>query len=91
MTADYKHATVFVSVLGDELVRKGLLNALRGASGVLRGELGRRKTFNSVPELHFKYDESIERGAEMFELLERVKREDAAKAAETAAASPEAE
>jgi ribosome-binding factor A len=82
VTADYKQALVFVSVLGGDQVRKDILNALRGAAGVLRGELGRRKTFNSVPELHFKYDDSIERGAHMFEVLERVRREDAERAAQ---------
>ena len=95
VTADYKQATVYVSVLGDAQARKDILNALRGAAGPLRGELGRRKAFNSVPELHFKYDESLERGAQMFELLERVRREDAEKAAEAsvplASEQPEAE
>ncbi|MBV9851707.1 MAG: 30S ribosome-binding factor RbfA [Armatimonadetes bacterium] len=90
VSADYKHATVYVSVLGDQQARKDSLNALRGASGVLRGELGRRKTFNTVPELHFKYDESLERGAHMFEVLERIKREDAAREARPLA-EPEAE
>lgn len=77
VTTDLKHATVFVSVLGDEKARKDELNALRGAAGLLRFELGRTKAFNSVPELHFKYDEAIERGSHMFEVLERIKREDA--------------
>jgi ribosome-binding factor A len=89
VTADYKQATVYVSVLGDAQARKDILNALRGAAGPLRGELGRRKAFNSVPELHFKYDESLERGAQMFELLERVRREDAEKAAQATSEEPE--
>ena len=89
VTADYKHATVYVSILGDEQARRDALNALRGAGGVLRGELGRRKHFNTVPELHFKYDESLERGAQMFELLERVRREDAERAAQAPPAEPE--
>ena len=91
VSADYKHALVFVSVLGDQQARKDILNALRGASGVLRGELGRRKTFNTVPELHFKYDESIERGTHMFEVLERVRREDAERVVPADPALPEAE
>lgn len=77
VSTDLKHATVYVSVLGDEKARKDELNALRGAAGVLRGELGRRKIFNSVPELSFKYDEAIERGSRMFEMLERIRQEDA--------------
>jgi len=77
VSADLKHATVFVSFLGDEKAIKDGINALRGASGVLRGELGRSKAFKSVPDLSFRYDEAIVRGSHMFEVLERVKREDA--------------
>jgi ribosome-binding factor A len=77
VTADYKHATVYVSVLGDAAAREHELSALRGAAGMLRGELGRRKAFITVPELHFKYDESVERGARVFEVLEKIRREDA--------------
>jgi ribosome-binding factor A len=79
VSQDLKHATVFVSVFGDEQARKDILNALRGATGVMRGELGRRKVLKSVPELSFKYDEAIERGSHMFEVLERIRREDAAR------------
>src|SRR5579875_634371 len=57
VSPDLKYATVYVSVLGDQKVRRDTLNALHGAAGVLRAELGRRKAFKSVPELHFRYDE----------------------------------
>jgi ribosome-binding factor A len=79
VSTDLKHATVYVSVFGDEKARKDELTALRGAAGHLRGELGRRKIFNSVPELSFKYDDALERGSHMFEVLERIKQEDAAR------------
>jgi ribosome-binding factor A len=79
VTADYKGATVYVSVLGGEEARRDKLNLLRGASGVLREELKRSKAFINVPSLTFKYDEAIERGSHMFEVLEQVKREDAAR------------
>lgn len=79
VTADLKHATVYVSVLGDEQVRKDELDALRGATGVLRGELKRRRAFINVPALSFKYDDAIERGSHMFAVLEQVRREDSAR------------
>lgn len=79
VTQDLKHATVFVSVLGDAQAQQDELKALRGASHVLREELKRRKAFINVPDLSFKYDDAIERGNQMFELLERVKQEDAAR------------
>jgi len=79
VTADYKQATVFVSVLGSEEVRRDKLNLLRGATGVLREHLKRSKAFINVPSLTFKYDEAIERGSHIFEVLEQVKREDDAR------------
>lgn len=82
VSADLKYATVFISVLGDDEVRKRELNALRGAARVLRGELSRRKAFNNVPELRFQYDEAMERGTRIFALLEEVRRDDAARAEE---------
>ena len=78
VSADLKYATVFFSVLGDEQARLDTLKALRGAAGLLRGELGRTKAFKSVPELQFRYDESIERGAHVFELIVQARETDEA-------------
>ena len=80
VTTDYKNATVYVSVLGSDEAKQGKLNLLRGATGVLREELKRSKAFINVPALTFKYDDTIDRGSHMFEVLEKVKREDAARA-----------
>ncbi len=80
VTADYKNATVFVSLLGgSEEARLEKLNLLRRATGVLRQELKRSKAFINVPSLTFKYDEAIERGSYMFDVLEKVRREDDAR------------
>ena len=79
VTTDYKNATVFISVLGSEDAKRDKLNLLRGANGVLREELKRSKAFINVPALTFKYDDTIDRGSHMFEVLEQVKREDAAR------------
>lgn len=79
VTQDLKHATVYISVLGDAEAQQAELKALRGASHVLREELKRRRTFINVPDLSFKYDDAIERGNQMFELLQRVRLEDEAR------------
>ncbi len=79
VTQDLKHATVYVSVLGDAQAQQDDLRALRGATHVLREELKRRRAFINVPDLSFKYDDAIERGNQMFELLQRVKQEDEAR------------
>ena len=79
VTTDYKQATVYISVFGTEEERNSKLNLLRGAVGVLRTELKYSKAFINVPSLTFKYDEAIERGSHMFDIMEQVRREDAAR------------
>ena len=66
---DFTIAKVYVSVLGDSQDRSLAMRALRGASGFLRGHLGRMLEIRSVPELKFLYDQGIQRGIEMFEIL----------------------
>lgn len=78
VTADLKYATVYFSVLGDDKARADAQTALKGASGLLRAELGRTKVFKNVPELQFRYDESIERGAHVFELIQHAREDDEA-------------
>lgn len=85
VSADLKYAIVFFSVLGDDAVRQDTLKALRGAAGLLRAELGRTKAFKSVPELQFRYDETIERGAKLHSLIDRALHDDAILAAESPA------
>lgn len=76
VSADLKYATVFISFLGEEKGKQDALRALRGAAGLLRAELGRTKSFKSVPELRFSYDTGIERGMQIFDLIENTRRAD---------------
>jgi ribosome-binding factor A len=72
ISRDLRHAKVYVSVLGDEEARTNSLKALNRASGMLRGEFARRAHLRVAPELEFRFDEGIERGAHIFELLNSV-------------------
>jgi ribosome-binding factor A len=78
---DFTAAKVFVSVIGDEKEKAEALRALQGASGFLRGQLGRAIDLRTVPALSFRYDTGIERGVRMFELLRQEEEELAAAAA----------
>jgi ribosome-binding factor A len=78
VTTDLKYATVYFSFMGDDEAKAAVMKALRGAAGLLRAELGRTKAFKSVPELQFRYDDSIERGAKVFELIQEANRQTAA-------------
>lgn len=66
---DFTIAKIYVSIMGDEKEKADGLKALQGASGFLRGQLGRAIDLRTVPQLMFRYDTGIERGARMFELL----------------------
>lgn len=76
VTNDFSQAKVYLSVLGDEDQKAGTLKALEKASGFLRSELGKRIRLRHVPELIFKFDESIAYGSRIEKLLGEIERED---------------
>ena len=74
--SDLGKARVYVTVLGDEQVRQSSLEALRSASGRLRNLVKRRVRMRRIPALEFMADSTIEDGAEILALIDRVKEED---------------
>lgn len=77
LSGDLRHAKVYFYVhQGDEKQKHELKKALDRASGFLRMRLGQEIRARNTPELVFYYDQSIERGAEMDEILKRVRQED---------------
>lgn len=73
---DLGSAKVYVSVLGDSQAAKDSLDALKGAAGFVRSEIGKRIRLRYAPEIVFKYDTSIEHGAHIAQLLRGVQHED---------------
>ena len=69
---DLSFARVYVSVLAEGGERVRVLSALQDASGFVRHELGGRLGLREVPEVRFVYDESLDRGARVEELLKRI-------------------
>ena len=72
---DLGQARVYVSAMGSEKERRETLKALTGASGFLRKELGQRLELKKVPVLEFVLDESLEAGAKLLRLIDKVGRE----------------
>ena len=67
VTPDYAHATVFFSVLvGDPGECEQALNE---AAGFIRNGLFKRLQIHTVPTLHFKFDRTTERAAELTALI----------------------
>lgn len=71
---DLRNAKVFVSVYGSE--KAATLKGLESASPYIRSELGRRMRMKFIPELLFRYDDSVERGAHINELLHEIQEKD---------------
>lgn len=71
VTRDYSHATVYYTVL-DQDKRAISEEVLQHARGHLRSELAKRIKLFKTPELHFEYDESLERGMTLSSLIEQV-------------------
>ena len=69
LSADLRHAKVYVSVIGTENEVKGTLVALRHASGFIRHQLGAVLRMRHTPELHFAHDDAELRAARIEELL----------------------
>ena len=71
---DLRNAKVFVSVYGAE--KTTTLKGLESASPYIRSELGKRMRMKFIPELLFRYDDSVERGAHINELLHEIQEKD---------------
>jgi ribosome-binding factor A len=70
---DMMQCKIFVSIIGDRHVARQSMDALKNATGYVRGELGALVKLRHTPELHFVEDRSTERAIELSKTLERAK------------------
>ena len=81
VSGDLRHATIFVSILGSDEDKEEAMNGLISAAGYVRSEIGKAIKLRSTPEVHFRLDHSIEHGANIAALLNRIKQESDSKPA----------
>jgi ribosome-binding factor A len=67
---DLRHAHVYVSVLGTDEQKSEALDGLRSSAGFLQAQVGRELRMKRTPTLEFHYDDSIDRGMRISELLD---------------------
>jgi ribosome-binding factor A len=70
LSRDQSHAKVFFTVLGAQSAAQEAGEGLQRAAGFLRSNLAHRLTTRKVPELHFEFDESVERGVRLSRLID---------------------
>ncbi len=79
VSRDFGHAKVYVTVLDDARAQESVA-VLNHAAGFLRRGLGQRMVIRSVPQLHFHYDASVERGSRISTLIDAAIASDQVKA-----------
>lgn len=79
---DFSHATVYFTFIGGELDTKEVTKVLKDAASFFRHELGHRLNIRTLPQLHFVYDESVEKGAQLSALIDQAIENDEHKSSE---------
>lgn len=68
-------ATIYVSVYDDPGRETEVMAALEGAKGYIRKALAEEIPLRSFPQLRFRWDDTLQRGARIEELLEKLAQE----------------
>jgi len=71
VSPDFSHARVYFTLLDKDHLPQ-TLDGLRRAAGYLRSRLAHAIKLYATPELHFFYDESVERGDRLSRLIDSV-------------------
>ncbi len=72
VSVDFKNANVFVGVIGSHEETRAVVNKLNGKRGQIQGKVMKRVTLRNTPVLHFKVDDSIERGVKLLDILDDI-------------------
>jgi ribosome-binding factor A len=72
VTPDLKQAHVFISAIGTEPQRRESIEVLEHNRAMLQHELSKRVVLKNTPHLHFKLDESMERGARVIHIMDEL-------------------
>jgi ribosome-binding factor A len=75
VTRDLRHATVFVSVMGDADAVASTFEGLASVATHLRSRLGKSLHLRAAPEILFKADKSVAHATRIEELLAQVRNE----------------
>lgn len=72
VSPDLKNAKAWISVFGDEQIRKDTLAGLKSAEGFIRNQLAKKMNLRNTPEFKFILDESIAYGVSMSKKIDDV-------------------
>ncbi len=76
VTPDLKNCFVYVSAIGKTEDREAVIEKLQAHRTLLQHELSKRVILKYTPQLHFRLDDSIERGNRVIEILQDLEKPD---------------
>jgi ribosome-binding factor A len=91
LTSDLQIARVYYTTMATGAARKDTARALQRANPFLRRQLAGRLGLRRVPEIEFRFDQSVEQHARIEELIHDIHEQDAARQQDGADALPPAE
>ena len=89
VSPDLQQARVFYTTMGDDKARAETARALERATPFLRRHIGSVIRLRRVPELEFRFDQSIANQDRIEQILRDLHEEDARRAAESSTATPD--
>lgn len=89
MSPDLQLARVYYTMMGDQAARRETAAALERATPFFRRQIGSRLRLRRVPEVEFRFDESVAHQDRIEQILRDLHEEDARRAAEAAGAPDE--
>lgn len=72
ITHDLSYARIFVSVMGDQTLQDTVMSVLQESKPKIRFGIGQRIRLRHTPEIDIKFDDSLERGARVSQLLDQI-------------------
>ncbi|MEE2808247.1 MAG: 30S ribosome-binding factor RbfA [Verrucomicrobiota bacterium] len=70
VTPDLRNGHVFIGVIGSEQEKSKVVNKLNRERGMIQKKISKRLVMKFTPKLHFKSDESIERGVRTLNVID---------------------
>jgi ribosome-binding factor A len=76
VSPDIHYAKIFVSIFGEQKVKDETIRGLNSARGFIRKEISKKIRLRYIPEISFHFDESIERGSRVLQIINEVTKSD---------------
>lgn len=75
LTKDLRYAKVYFTVLGETKNKKLALKGLNSAKGYIKSLISDKIRLRYMPELDFRIDESFEHTKQIYDILDKLKKE----------------